>query len=110
LWFAWNGASLWLASVVRSQRWTDLQRENGVSVVVDAGHEFTDLRGVEVRGGRRTGGRGAEDRKGPAGARDPGTLYADKYRSGRIYHDGRHAWLRITPEKVVSWDFCKMAV
>lgn len=21
------------------------------------------------------------------------------------FHDGRHAWLRIVPDKIVSWDF-----
>ena len=34
LWFAWDGTSLWLTSIVRSQRWTDLQRDNRLSVVV----------------------------------------------------------------------------
>jgi hypothetical protein len=24
-------------------------------------------------------------------------------------HDGRHAWLRVTPLKMVSWDFRKLA-
>jgi hypothetical protein len=23
-------------------------------------------------------------------------------------HDGRHAWLRVTPLKLVSWDFRKL--
>jgi hypothetical protein len=27
----------------------------------------------------------------------------------RLTHDGRHAWLRITPEKITSWDFRKIA-
>ena len=26
-----------------------------------------------------------------------------------MIHDGRHAWLRITPLKIVSWDFRKLA-
>jgi hypothetical protein len=26
-----------------------------------------------------------------------------------MIHDGRHAWLRITPGKIVSWDFRKLA-
>jgi hypothetical protein len=26
-----------------------------------------------------------------------------------MVHDGRHAWLRITPDKIVSWDFRKLA-
>ena len=50
LWFVWDGSALWLTSVVRSQRWTDLQRDPRVSVVVDAGTEFTELRGVELCG------------------------------------------------------------
>jgi len=25
-----------------------------------------------------------------------------------VHHDGRHAWLRITPDKIVSWDFRKL--
>jgi hypothetical protein len=24
-------------------------------------------------------------------------------------HDGRHAWLRIAPSKITSWDFRKLA-
>jgi hypothetical protein len=24
-------------------------------------------------------------------------------------HDGKHAWLRVTPRKVTSWDFRKLA-
>jgi hypothetical protein len=26
-----------------------------------------------------------------------------------MIYDGRHAWLRITPAKIVSWDFRKLA-
>jgi hypothetical protein len=28
---------------------------------------------------------------------------------GGMIHDGRHAWLRITPAKITSWDFRKLA-
>jgi hypothetical protein len=81
-----------------------------VSVVVDAGHEFTDLRGVEVRGVAVPVGEVPRIGKPEPELEIPERLYADKYSSGSISHDGRHAWLRITPEKVVSWDFRKMAV
>ena len=50
LWFVWDGSALWLTSIVRSQRWTDLQREPRIGVVVDAGTDFMELRGVEIRG------------------------------------------------------------
>ena len=39
LWFVWTGGALWLSSVVRSQRWTDLIRDPRVAVVIDAGEQ-----------------------------------------------------------------------
>src|ERR1700709_1705532 len=50
LWFAWDGEALWLNSIVKSQRWTDIARHPEVSVVVDAGHDFGELRGAELLG------------------------------------------------------------
>ena len=35
---------------------------------------------------------------------------AGKYfESRQMIHDGRHAWLRVTPRKITSWDFRKLA-
>ena len=108
LWFAWDGTSLWLTSIVKSQRWTDLQRDPRVSIGVDTGDDFMELRGVELKGRAvpvweipRTGE--------PVPELDvPEQLFADKYVGGQMRHDGRHAWLRITPESIVSWDFRKI--
>src|ERR1700722_3684493 len=50
LWFAWDGTALWIYSIVRSQRWTDLERDGRVAVLVDAGEEYGELRGAELRG------------------------------------------------------------
>ena len=108
LWFAWDGTDLWLTSVVRSQRWTDLQRDNRVSVVVDAGDDFMELRGVEIRGTAEAVGEVPRTGEPVAALETPERIYADKYAGGLIHHDGRHAWLRVTPEKIVSWDFRKM--
>ena len=108
LWFAWDGGALWLTSVVRSQRWTDLERDGRVSVVVDAGREFMELRGVELRGTAVAVGEVPRTGEPVSALETPERLYADKYAGGTMHHDGRHAWLRITPEKIVSWDFRKM--
>jgi hypothetical protein len=27
---------------------------------------------------------------------------------GSFRYDGRHGWLRVTPAKIVSWDFAKL--
>jgi nitroimidazol reductase NimA-like FMN-containing flavoprotein (pyridoxamine 5'-phosphate oxidase superfamily) len=111
LWFAWDGSCLWLYSVVRSQRWTDLARDPRVGVVVDAGVEYLELRGVEITGTAevigevpRTGG--SDDRLAAVER-----IFADKYFGGapEMFHDGRHGWLRVTPDKIASWDFRKLA-
>ena len=108
LWFAWDGTSLWLTSIVKSQRWTDLQRDPRVSIGVDTGDDFMELRGVELKG--RAVPVGEIPRTGePVPELDvPEQLFADKYVGGQMRHDGRHAWLRITPESIVSWDFRKI--
>jgi hypothetical protein len=108
LWFVWDGTALWLTSIVASQRWADVQRDNRMSVLVDAGGPFSELRGVELRGVAQVVGE--VPRTGaPVPALDrPERLFADKYAGGRVHHDGRHAWLRVTPAKIMSWDFRKM--
>lgn len=108
LWFAWDGAALWLTSIVRSQRWTDIERDPRISIVVDAGSDFMELRGVEIRG--RAEPVGEVPRTGePVPELDrPEQLFADKYAGGTVFHDGRHAWLRVVPDKIVSWDFRKI--
>jgi PPOX class probable F420-dependent enzyme len=107
LWFVWDGSSLWLNSIVRSQRWTDLARDPRIAVVVDAGTEFWELRGVEIAGRAEAVGdvpRGTGD---DPELTEPEALFGRKYTGGKFVSDGRHAWLRIRPEKVTSWDFRK---
>ncbi|CUU55409.1 Pyridoxamine 5'-phosphate oxidase [Parafrankia irregularis] len=109
LWFAWDGTSLWLNSVVKSQRWTDLERDPRVAVVVDTGDAFTELRGVEIRGRVESVGDVPRSGAPDPDLETPELLYARKYTGGdRMHYDGRHAWLRVTPEKITSWDFRKM--
>lgn len=108
LWFVWQDGALWLTSLSRSQRWTDLQNDPRVAVVVDAGEAYTELRGVELRG--RVEVVGEVPRTGePAPELDgPEQAFADRYTGGTIVRDGRHAWLRLVPEKITSWDFRKI--
>jgi Pyridoxamine 5'-phosphate oxidase len=108
LWFAWDGNSLWLTSIVKSQRWTDIGRDNRVSVIVDGGVEFTELHGVELRGTAEVVGEVPRTGEPVVELETPERIFADKYAGGQMHHDGRHAWLKLTPEKIVSWDFRKV--
>jgi hypothetical protein len=110
LWFVWDGQSLWLSSVVRSQRWTDLMRDPRVAVVIDAGVEYTELRGVELSGAVVPAGDVPRTATPDPLLAEPERLFAGKYAGGvAVPPDGRHAWLRLTPDKLVSWDFRKLA-
>jgi pyridoxamine 5'-phosphate oxidase-like protein len=109
LWYVWDGTALWLTSVVRSQRWTDLQRDPRVAVLVDTGEDYGELRGAELRGTVEIVGEvprtGVPDER----LTGPELLFARKYRGEDVmHHDGRHAWLRLVPDAIISWDFRKI--
>jgi hypothetical protein len=108
LWFVWSGGALWLSSLVRSQRWTDVLRDPRVAVVVDAGQDYGELHGAEIQGTAEP--IGEVPRRGMADPllAEPEQRFAAKYGGGTMGHDGRHAWLRITPAKITSWDFRKL--
>ena len=113
LWFVWDGSCIWLYSITRSQRWTDLQRDPRVAVLVETGEHYMELRGVEISG--RVEVVGPVPRTGDPGDDalvEPERLFAAKYQEGAdsMVHDGRHAWLKLTPAKVASWDFAKLGM
>ena len=110
LWFVWDGGSLWLL-VVRSQRWTDIERDPRVAVVVDAGWSSassgaSSFGTVDAGGPRPAHGRRIRSTPELAAAR--AALRPQVTGRDEFTPDGRHAWLRLTPDKIVSWDFRKM--
>jgi hypothetical protein len=109
LWFAWDGTVLWLTSVIRTKRWADVQRTPSVSVVIDSGMNFDELRGVEIMGTAAPIGEVPRIGNRVPELEEPERIYATKYLgTNTMSHDGRHAWLRITPIKIISWDFRMM--
>ena len=111
VWYAWDGEAMWFYSITRSQRWTNVVRDSRVSAVVDAGDDqYFQLRGVEMVG--RVEQVGEEPRVGnPEPELEvPERLFARRYMDADTIpgYDGRHAWLRLRPRKIVSWDFRKL--
>ncbi|HXA28376.1 MAG TPA: pyridoxamine 5'-phosphate oxidase family protein [Candidatus Angelobacter sp.] len=109
LWFVWDGAHLWLSSIVRSQRHANLLRHPRVAVVVDAGVQYSELHGVELHGTVHAVGdqprTGSPDAVlGPVEA-DFAAKYLD---GGPFVHDGKHGWLRVDPDRQYTWDFRKL--
>ena len=97
---------MWLYSITRSQRWTNLERDHRVSVLVEAGEDYFDLRGAELLGSVEKVGEMPRTGEECAELTEPERLWNEKY---GLAFDGRHAWLRLTPRKIVSWDFRKIA-
>ncbi|MFJ2767322.1 pyridoxamine 5'-phosphate oxidase family protein [Streptomyces sp. NPDC087300] len=110
LWFVWDGTSLWLYSITRSKRWSDLRQDQRIAVVVDTGVGYDELRGVELSGTVEFVGE--SPRRGePCPELDaPEREFARKlFGLDAMPHDGRHAWIRLTPDAITSWDFRKLA-
>jgi len=109
LWFAWDGTALWLYSLTRSRRWAELRRDARLAVIVDDGHDYGELRGAELSGEAVFVGE-APRSGAPCPELDaPERMFAAKYFGlDAMPHDGRHAWLRLTPDTISSWDFRKL--
>lgn len=110
LWYGWDGTHFWLYSIVKSQRWTDLMTDPRIGITVDAGVEYFELCGVEITGTAEVVGdvprTGGDDPQLAEIEAQFGRRYMG---GGDMFHDGRHGWLRVTPNKIVSWDFRKLA-
>ncbi|KUL49575.1 MULTISPECIES: pyridoxamine 5'-phosphate oxidase family protein [unclassified Streptomyces] len=110
LWFAWDGTSLWLYSITRSKRWADLRTDPRVAVVVDTGEEYGELRGVELSGTVEFVGEVPRTGEPCPELAVPEKLFARKlFGMDEMPHDGRHGWIRLTPDAIASWDFRKLA-
>ncbi|GGT20256.1 pyridoxamine 5'-phosphate oxidase [Streptomyces toxytricini] len=109
LWFAWDGTSLWLYSLTRSRRWADLRADPRLSVVVDAGEEYGELRGIELSGRAEFVGEAPRTGAPCPELEEVERIFPVKnFGVAQMPHDGRHAWIRLTPESVASWDFRKL--
>ncbi|WP_058041353.1 pyridoxamine 5'-phosphate oxidase family protein [Streptomyces roseifaciens] len=110
LWFVWDGSAVWLYSIVRSRRWAELRRDARIAVLVDDGREYGELRGAELSGTAAFVGEAPRTGEPCPELAAPEALFTTKYFGGlpSMPHDGRHAWLRLTPEAIASWDFRKL--
>ncbi|MFC0849590.1 MULTISPECIES: pyridoxamine 5'-phosphate oxidase family protein [Streptomyces] len=109
LWYVWDGTDLWLYSITRSLRWSQLLKDPRIAVVVDAGESYGELRGVELRGKAIPVGETPRTGEPCPELEGPEREFASKnFGLKEMIHDGRHGWLRLRPEKIVSWDFRKL--
>jgi nitroimidazol reductase NimA-like FMN-containing flavoprotein (pyridoxamine 5'-phosphate oxidase superfamily) len=102
LWFVWHAGAVWVNNLRRTRRSRDLAAGSAASVCVDTGVEYAELRGAVLYGRFDE----ATDHPEISGAR---AAFATKYWGGYEVPDLKsHVWLRMAPERTVSWDFRKI--
>src|ERR1700761_3584091 len=92
LWYVWDGTALWLNSLSNSQRWANLMRAPQVSVLIDSGEKFLELKGVELVGAVEVVGEVPRSATSNADLAEPERLFGEKYAGGTFRPDGNHAW------------------
>ncbi|MFN2589618.1 MAG: pyridoxamine 5'-phosphate oxidase family protein [Actinomycetota bacterium] len=103
LWFVWHEGAIWINNLRRSRRTRDLRAGSPVAMCIDTGHDYFELRGVVLYG--RPVGVGEDDPEIDVVRK----AFGDKYFNGiDIPAVKSHQWLRMDPEKIVSWDFRKI--
>jgi pyridoxamine 5'-phosphate oxidase-like protein len=102
MWFLWRDGVIWLTSLRRSKRQSDLATGSRVALCVDTGTEYGELRGAVLYGT-------------PADAdHDPDMPEARKAFAQKNWGIDdlpdikSHVWLKLVPDKIVSWDFRKI--
>jgi nitroimidazol reductase NimA-like FMN-containing flavoprotein (pyridoxamine 5'-phosphate oxidase superfamily) len=106
--FVWDGSAIWLYSIVKSKRWLDWTSNPRVAVTVDVGERAAEFRGVEIVGNAEPVGPVPRAETSHPDLAVPEREWDEK-NPGGFHVDGRHAWVRIVPETMVSWDLARLA-
>lgn len=102
MWFVWHEGALWVNSLIRSRRTSDIEDGSQAAVCIDAGQEYAELRGAVLYGRFEVADQHPE-------LDQIKQLFGQKYWNGVAVPSLRsHVWLRLQPERVVSWDFAKI--
>jgi nitroimidazol reductase NimA-like FMN-containing flavoprotein (pyridoxamine 5'-phosphate oxidase superfamily) len=103
LWFVWHSGAVWINNLRKARRSRDLEEGSQVALCIDTGHDYFELRGAVLYG-----------RPEPVDPDDPElpairAAFGEKYFGGIDIPDVKsHQWLKMDPERIVSWDFRKI--
>lgn len=104
VWFVWSDGEFWVWNLDRAKRTRRLRSgDTKVSVVVDGGTAYQELRGVHARVAHRF----VDDDATPVAVR---SAYARKYFDTEqpVGAVDDHTWLALRPVRLESWDFRKV--
>ncbi len=103
LWFVWHDGAVWINSLRKTRRSRDLSAGSRVALCIDTGHDYFELRGAVLYG--RPVSVSPDDASLPLVR----TEFGRKYFNGAEIPDLKsHQWLKMTPERITTWDFRKI--
>ncbi|MBI4728768.1 MAG: pyridoxamine 5'-phosphate oxidase family protein [Acidobacteria bacterium] len=103
LWFVWHAGAIWVNSLIRSRRTRDVGAGSPVALCVDSGEHYGELRGAVLYGR-------FEEAAGDPYLPGAQAVFAARYWGGAEVPALRsHAWVKLVPGRIVSWDFGKIA-
>lgn len=103
LWFVWHRGAIWINNLRKAKRTKDIQAGSRVALCFDTGHEYLELRGAVLYGMPVEVPSDDEDLNAVR------TAFGAKYFDGLEIPDVKsHQWLKVVPDKTVSWDFRKI--
>jgi PPOX class probable F420-dependent enzyme len=112
MWFTVRDGAILMTTYAKSQKTLNLRRDPRCSLLVEAGEAYGELRGVLIRGRAQIDADvdavletlAAIRTKHGLGGLDPDPAVAAAMRA----HAAKRVLLRITPERVSSWDHGKL--
>lgn len=111
MWFVMDGDDIWMRTYAKSQKAVNLQRDPRVSVLVESGDRYAELRGVQITGRMELSHDIDRICDVFAGlmvkyeGMDPAHVPAA--REGYLSKAPKQVAMRVVPERVVSWDHRK---
>jgi nitroimidazol reductase NimA-like FMN-containing flavoprotein (pyridoxamine 5'-phosphate oxidase superfamily) len=99
--FVWVDKAAWICSQIRTQRFVDLQRDPRVALVIEQVGD-PDTRYVEISGDAAVMGEvPCVTAETPEIERVEKRMVEKFQVPRRLFYDGLHAWVRITPRRVL---------
>ncbi len=111
MWYAFLDGEIAIATFAKSQKVANLRRDPRITLLVETGDEYDQLRGVEIVGTATVHddegtvldvATGLVQRYYPVGSEEEARQLA-------AIMAAKRAVITVTPEKVVSWDHTKLA-
>jgi len=103
LWFVWHAGAIWINNLRTARRSRDLAAGSRAALCIDTGQEYFELRGAVLYGTPH------EVPGDDPALPEVRKAFGARYFGGSEVPDRRsHQWLKLVPQRVVSWDFRKI--